>query len=87
MDEIRRRFSQIEQKGISVKASLSEMVGTATFVLLGCLVTTYMGFFHGKAGMQSDLQKLQMMTMCEHLGEKSCTRGQAELSVGSSSFS
>jgi hypothetical protein len=42
MDEIRKRFSQLENKGISVKACISEMLGVAVIVLLGCIPALYM---------------------------------------------
>lgn len=45
MDEIRKRFDQLEHKGISVKACIAELIGTATFVLLGCSVAIFTGHY------------------------------------------
>ena len=45
MDEIRKRFDQLEHKGISVKACIAEMFGTAFFVLIGCMVAIFTGHF------------------------------------------
>lgn len=50
MDEIRKRFTQLEHKGISVKAAFAEMVGVATFVLIGTMVAVHVGYFHPDAG-------------------------------------
>jgi tetrahydromethanopterin S-methyltransferase subunit C len=51
MDEIRKRFDQLEHKGISVKACLAEMIGTGTFVLIGLMVAAYVGNFQPEKGM------------------------------------
>ena len=50
MDEIRKRFTQVEQKGINVKACIAELVGSFIFILLGSLVATYTGYYHEQAG-------------------------------------
>lgn len=41
MDEIRKRFNQVQDMGVSVKAMLMEMIGTGLFVLIGLLVAVY----------------------------------------------
>lgn len=41
MDEIRKRFQQLQDRGVSIKAALAEMLGTAGFVLIGLLTVVY----------------------------------------------
>lgn len=41
MDEIKKRFQQLRDRGVSVKAALAEMLGTAGFVLIGLLTVVY----------------------------------------------
>lgn len=41
MEEIRKRFSQLKDMGISFKAVVMEMIGTGLFVLIGLLVAVY----------------------------------------------
>lgn len=42
MDEIRKRFhQQLRARGVSLKAALAEMLGTAGFVLIGLLTIVY----------------------------------------------
>ena len=41
MDEIRKRFNQVQDMGISVKSMIMEMIGTGLFVLIGLLVAVY----------------------------------------------
>lgn len=41
MDEIRRRHQQLRDRGVSLKAALAEMLGTAGFVLIGLLTVVH----------------------------------------------
>lgn len=45
MDKIHARFQQLRtrmrERGVSIKATMAEMIGTASFVLIGLLTIVY----------------------------------------------
>jgi hypothetical protein len=41
MEEIRKRFRQVQDMGVSVRDMVMEMIGICLFVLIGLLVAVY----------------------------------------------
>jgi tetrahydromethanopterin S-methyltransferase subunit C len=65
MDEIRKRFHQLEHKGISVKACVAELIGTGTFVLIGLLVAAYVGNFQPAKGVSPSINDYQLFVFVQ----------------------